>query len=203
MAEHQVISGVAFDADDDLVDLLPPLEWDYETALSNRHTYLTPVIGTFQATTKPILLRRGEGAYLFDAEGRRFLDMNGGFGMFNAGRNNPRIRQALVEALEQGGRGEDLDARGGELDGQRQVVEPGADLGDLAVCDEIAPGGHRAGEEQLNRLGGLQRVDPVLVLAGQVQRLPAGDQQGEVRARGEHLRHAAGSIDQVLEVVEQ
>ena len=33
-------------------------------------------------------------------EGCRFLDMNGGFGMFNAGRNNPRIRQALIDTLE-------------------------------------------------------------------------------------------------------
>ncbi|HEX6700298.1 MAG TPA: aspartate aminotransferase family protein [Gaiellaceae bacterium] len=43
---------------------------------------------------------RAEGASLYDADGRRFLDMLGGFGMFNAGRNNPRIRAALVEALD-------------------------------------------------------------------------------------------------------
>src|SRR3954471_11282729 len=43
---------------------------------------------------------RGEGAHLWDAEGNRFLDLLGGFGMFNVGRNNPRVRAALVEALE-------------------------------------------------------------------------------------------------------
>src|SRR5437867_4184629 len=43
---------------------------------------------------------RAEGQYLFDREGNRYLDLLGGFGMFNAGRNNPRIRAALVEALE-------------------------------------------------------------------------------------------------------
>jgi ornithine--oxo-acid transaminase len=43
---------------------------------------------------------RAEGASLYDADGRRFLDLLGGFGMFNAGRNNPRIRAALIEALE-------------------------------------------------------------------------------------------------------
>src|SRR5207244_1914122 len=43
---------------------------------------------------------RGDGAYLYDAEGNRYLDALGGFGMFNHGRNNPRIRAALVEALE-------------------------------------------------------------------------------------------------------
>jgi ornithine--oxo-acid transaminase len=43
---------------------------------------------------------RAEGAYLYDADGTRFLDLLGGFGMYGAGRNNPRIRAALVEALE-------------------------------------------------------------------------------------------------------
>jgi ornithine--oxo-acid transaminase len=42
---------------------------------------------------------RAEGAYLWDAEGRRYLDMLGGFGMLNVGRNNPRVRDALVQAL--------------------------------------------------------------------------------------------------------
>jgi ornithine--oxo-acid transaminase len=43
---------------------------------------------------------RAEGAYLYDAGGTRYLDLLGGFGMYNVGRNNPRIRAALVEALE-------------------------------------------------------------------------------------------------------
>ena len=43
---------------------------------------------------------RAEGAYLWDSEGHRYLDMLGGFGMFNLGRNNPRVRDALVQALE-------------------------------------------------------------------------------------------------------
>jgi ornithine--oxo-acid transaminase len=43
---------------------------------------------------------RAEGAYLWDARGDKYLDMLGGFGMFNVGRNNPHVRAALVEALE-------------------------------------------------------------------------------------------------------
>jgi ornithine--oxo-acid transaminase len=42
---------------------------------------------------------RAEGAYLWDDRGNRYLDLLGGFGMFNVGRNNPRVRDALVEAL--------------------------------------------------------------------------------------------------------
>jgi len=41
-----------------------------------------------------------DGAHLTDADGNRYLDMLGGFGMYNVGRNNPRIRTALIEALE-------------------------------------------------------------------------------------------------------
>ena len=42
---------------------------------------------------------RAEGAYLYDADGTRYLDLLGGFGMYGVGRNNPRVRAALVEAL--------------------------------------------------------------------------------------------------------
>ena len=43
---------------------------------------------------------RAKGAYLYDADGGSYLDLLGGFGMYNVGRNNPRIRAAIVEALE-------------------------------------------------------------------------------------------------------
>ena len=43
---------------------------------------------------------RAEGAYLWDADGNRYLDVLGGFGMFSVGRNNARVQEALVEALE-------------------------------------------------------------------------------------------------------
>jgi ornithine--oxo-acid transaminase len=43
---------------------------------------------------------RAEGQYLYDEDDNRYLDLLGGFGMFNIGRNNPRVRSALVEALE-------------------------------------------------------------------------------------------------------
>jgi ornithine--oxo-acid transaminase len=41
-----------------------------------------------------------DGPYLYDTAGNRYLDMLGGFGMYNVGRNNRRVRAALIEALE-------------------------------------------------------------------------------------------------------
>ena len=43
---------------------------------------------------------RGEGAYLYDRDGTKYLDWLGGFGMYNVGRNNPTVRAALAELLE-------------------------------------------------------------------------------------------------------
>jgi ornithine--oxo-acid transaminase len=43
---------------------------------------------------------RAQGQYLWDDSGARYLDLLGGFGMFNVGRNNPRVREALIETLE-------------------------------------------------------------------------------------------------------
>src|SRR4029078_2396250 len=101
MAEQQVIPTVSFDSDDDLVDLLPPLEWDYEKALSNRHTDLTPAIGTFQATAKPILLRRGEGAYLYDADGNRFIDTVAQNQAISVGYRHPFVYAEVKQQLSE------------------------------------------------------------------------------------------------------
>jgi ornithine--oxo-acid transaminase len=43
---------------------------------------------------------RGEGAYLYDADGQAYADFLAGFGVFAAGRNHPVIRQALHDALD-------------------------------------------------------------------------------------------------------
>ncbi len=43
---------------------------------------------------------RGEGCYLYDSEGRRYLDFLSGFGVFALGRGHPAITKALHEALD-------------------------------------------------------------------------------------------------------
>ncbi|MCX6024814.1 MAG: aspartate aminotransferase family protein [Chloroflexi bacterium] len=42
---------------------------------------------------------RGEGAYVWDADGNRYLDLLAGFSVFNLGRNHPAIKQAMIEFL--------------------------------------------------------------------------------------------------------
>ena len=42
---------------------------------------------------------RGEGAYLWDVDGNRYLDLLAGYSVFNLGRGHPTIRRAIEETL--------------------------------------------------------------------------------------------------------
>ena len=43
---------------------------------------------------------RGEGCYLFDEQGEKYLDLLSGFGVFALGRSHPVVRDALHQALD-------------------------------------------------------------------------------------------------------
>lgn len=43
---------------------------------------------------------RGQGAYLYDDKGNRYIDCLGGYAVFAAGRNHPTIRKALKDAMD-------------------------------------------------------------------------------------------------------
>ena len=45
---------------------------------------------------------RGAGAYLWDRDGNRYLDMISGYGVFSLGRNHPDVRQALADYMALG-----------------------------------------------------------------------------------------------------
>lgn len=48
-------------------------------------------------TAHPVVLQRGQGAQVWDVDGRRYLDFVGGIGVLNVGHNHPRV-VAAVEA---------------------------------------------------------------------------------------------------------
>src|ERR1700759_515356 len=45
-------------------------------------------------------VQKGQGAYLYDREGVRYLDLLSGFGVFAIGRNHPWLREALKNVLD-------------------------------------------------------------------------------------------------------
>jgi diaminobutyrate-2-oxoglutarate transaminase len=57
----------------------------------------------------PALFARGEGRYLFDNQGRKWLDLLSGAGSMNYGHNHPVLKQALIEYIEANGIVNSLD----------------------------------------------------------------------------------------------
>ena len=45
----------------------------------------------------PVTFERGEGAWLWDTDGRRYLDAVSGIAVCNLGHAHPAVRQALCE----------------------------------------------------------------------------------------------------------
>lgn len=48
---------------------------------------------------------RGEGSYVWDAEGKRYLDFVAGFGSLNLGHNHPAVVEAVTKAMREGAPG--------------------------------------------------------------------------------------------------
>jgi taurine--2-oxoglutarate transaminase len=63
-------------------------------ALHKRHV-LTPWVA--QRPLDPPLVVRGEGVWLWDAEGRRYLDLSAGLVAVNLGHGHPRLSRAIAE----------------------------------------------------------------------------------------------------------
>src|SRR5882672_12232695 len=51
---------------------------------------------------QPIFIAKGEGPYLFDIDGNRYLDYCGSWGPLILGHAHPRVVQAVTEAMTRG-----------------------------------------------------------------------------------------------------
>jgi 4-aminobutyrate aminotransferase-like enzyme len=65
--------------------------------LALKREYLMPCVYHFYR--EPMVLERGEGAYLYDTDGRRYLDAYSGVGVVNCGHANPAIMRRTVEQV--------------------------------------------------------------------------------------------------------
>jgi 4-aminobutyrate aminotransferase-like enzyme len=65
--------------------------------LALKRDYLVPCVYHFYR--KPPVLVRGEGAFLYDAEGRKYLDCYGGVSVVNAGHCNAEINDAAIAQI--------------------------------------------------------------------------------------------------------
>ena len=85
------------------------MPFDLDQLLRERHgekfalhaEYLNPQLAKVLRTLGfDRLYVRGEGCYLYDDAGRRYLDLLAGFGVFALGRGHPAIKDALHQAID-------------------------------------------------------------------------------------------------------
>jgi 4-aminobutyrate aminotransferase-like enzyme len=65
--------------------------------LAKKKDFLVPCVYHFYQ--RPPVLVRGEGSYLFDAEGRRYLDCYSGVSVVSAGHSNSEVLDAAIDQL--------------------------------------------------------------------------------------------------------
>src|SRR3974377_627570 len=68
-----------------------------ERLLAAKRDFLVPCVYHFYQ--RPPVLVHGEGSYLFDTEGRRYLDSYSGVTVMNAGHSKPETVEAAIEQL--------------------------------------------------------------------------------------------------------
>jgi alanine-glyoxylate transaminase / (R)-3-amino-2-methylpropionate-pyruvate transaminase len=69
-----------------------------EELISFRKEHFLPTAGLYYK--KPIQLVKAQGEYVWDSEGKRYLDAIGGIVCISAGHNHPKIKKALMKMLE-------------------------------------------------------------------------------------------------------
>lgn len=69
-----------------------------EELIDFRKKHFLPTAGFYHK--EPIQLTKAQGTYVWDSEGKRYLDAIGGIVCISAGHNHPKIKKALIDALE-------------------------------------------------------------------------------------------------------
>ncbi|HZV93777.1 MAG TPA: aspartate aminotransferase family protein [Caldimonas sp.] len=78
-----------------------PLDWHAARIAERRRAFLSPVLDTFVAYESLPVWRRGEGAYLWDASGRRHLDAMAQNVCISVGYRHPGVDAAVRSQLDE------------------------------------------------------------------------------------------------------
>src|SRR6478609_2429554 len=76
------------------------LKSETEEILNNNLDY-TLFSWSKQKGTNPIAVKYGEGVYLYDYDGKKYIDFSSGLMNVNIGHGNQRVTKAVVEQMQQ------------------------------------------------------------------------------------------------------
>jgi alanine-glyoxylate transaminase/(R)-3-amino-2-methylpropionate-pyruvate transaminase len=79
-----------------------PLETSssYDTIVDKRLTFLSPSLRTFQAYSRPLVLQRGDAQYLWDVDGKKYLDLMAQNLCISVGYNHPLVTGEVRKQIE-------------------------------------------------------------------------------------------------------
>ena len=78
-----------------------PLDWETAAVAGRRERFLAPSLRTFAAYDEPIVWQRGSGQYLWDNQGRRYLDCMAQNVCVSVGHAHPGVLAAVDEQMRQ------------------------------------------------------------------------------------------------------
>src|SRR5438552_9838387 len=72
----------------------------YADVVEKYSEHINPYLAKLMAFAGFGVEMRGEGCYIYDHEGRRFLDCLGGYGTFTVGHRHPKVVEAVKRQLD-------------------------------------------------------------------------------------------------------
>jgi taurine--2-oxoglutarate transaminase len=54
-----------------------------------------------QRGTKPVVIERGEGVYIYDADGKKYIDFSSQLIAVNIGHGHPKVTEAVTEQMKE------------------------------------------------------------------------------------------------------
>jgi len=72
----------------------------YDTIVDKRLTFLSPSLRTFQAYSRPLVLQRGDAQYLWDVDGKKYLDLMAQNLCISVGYNHPLVTGEVRKQIE-------------------------------------------------------------------------------------------------------
>src|ERR1039458_5763290 len=73
-----------------------------ELFAKNRNFIPGGVVSVNRATHPEIAFNKGQGAYLWDVDGNRYIDYHAAFAPHFLGHNNPDVTEAVIRVLREG-----------------------------------------------------------------------------------------------------
>jgi alanine-glyoxylate transaminase/(R)-3-amino-2-methylpropionate-pyruvate transaminase len=79
-----------------------PLETSdsYDAVMHQRNTFMSPSLRTFQAYSRPLVLKRGEGQYLWDVREKKYVDLMAQNLCISVGYNHPLVNREAKQQID-------------------------------------------------------------------------------------------------------